>query len=85
VRAGFRRGRHAQVDRTGAHRLGALGPLPLAAQKGQGEAEPVDLTVPSLGDGAFAAGEQVSLEFIQAGSIFGLIDSIGQRMQACSC
>ncbi|MFF3981164.1 hypothetical protein [Streptomyces sp. NPDC001828] len=58
------------------------GPARACCAEGEGEVEAVDLTSPVLGDGAFTAGEEALLQFVQAGSIFGLMLSIGQRMQA---
>ncbi|MEU9015670.1 hypothetical protein AB0D12_39550 [Streptomyces sp. NPDC048479] len=54
----------------------AVGLLVLAAQKGEGEIESVDLTPSVLGDSALAAGEEALLQLVQAGSIFGLMLSI---------
>ena len=46
---------------------------------------PLDLTAPAFADRSLPAGKQVFLQFVEAGSILGLTDSIWQRMQACSC
>lgn len=68
-------------ERDRATSLETAGLLALAAQEGEGEIESVDLTPPVLGDSALAAGEEGLLQLVQRG-IFGLMLSIGQRMQA---
>ena len=56
--------RHAKGDRS--HRGGAAGLVAFAAQKRQGQFQPLDLTAPAFADRALPAGKQVFFNFIEA-------------------
>ena len=77
--------RNAQIERPGGRGECALSLISLGAQERQGQLQSLDFAAPALADGALVAGEQVFFQFVQAGSILGLTDSIWQRRQACSC
>ena len=61
-------GWQAQLDPAGE----PLGVRSLVPQEGQREVESLDLTAPSLGLGAFPAGEQVGFDLIQPGQHLGV-------------
>jgi hypothetical protein len=57
----------------------ASGLFVLAPKEGESEVESFDLTSPVFFNSAFAACDEILLQFVEAGSIFGLMLSIGQR------
>ncbi|MDJ0346558.1 hypothetical protein QMK19_33200 [Streptomyces sp. H10-C2] len=71
-------------DRAGPLEAACL--FALAAQEGEGEVEAVDFPSPVFGDGAFAAGEEVFLQFVQAGQHLRVdAQHGGSGCRACSC
>lgn len=68
---------YAEVDRRDAGQ--ALGLLAFQPEPGAGEVDAFNLTEPCFGLGAGSAGQQVVLELVEAGQLFGLTASMGQR------